>query len=94
MQIIEIKGKLLPPPEGHCRICARKHAPDAAHDATSVFFQMRFQMRYNRAGTWADAVAHLLPEQREAWRDVAEGLGVTWTEPPEGIDPISEPIDG
>jgi hypothetical protein len=50
---------LLPPPPGHCRICGTRHDPDDPHDATSLFWGMRFRMRYGRDGTWADACAHL-----------------------------------
>ncbi|CAN5407021.1 hypothetical protein BH11PLA2_BH11PLA2_34340 [soil metagenome] len=97
--IVEVQGfigsmKLMPPREGHCRICAVKHEPDSAHDATSLFFQMRFKMRHKRDGTWADAVAHLPPELRMAWRRCLEEFGGVWTEPPAGVEPIAEPIDG
>jgi hypothetical protein len=91
--------KLLPPPEGHCRICAVKHRPDEAHNAQSLFYQMRFRMRYGRDCTWADAIAHLDERAQRFWiehlnmaRD--NGLGNGYTEPPEGVAPIAEPIDG
>lgn len=104
MQAVEMKGMLLPPKEGHCRICAVKHEPDMPHDATSLFYGVRFKMRYGREGTWADAVAHLPPERQALVRKAFEittervngehGTAYVWTEPPEGVEPISEPIDG
>jgi len=94
MEVINGRAMLLPPAEGLCRICATDHQPQEAHHAVSLFYGMRFRMRYGRAGTWADAVAHLPVELREAWRKAVERSGFRWTEPPEGVDPISEPIDG
>lgn len=60
MEVVVATGKmmLLPPAEGHCRICAVKHGPQEAHNAHSLFYGMRFKMRYGREGTWADAVAN------------------------------------
>ena len=86
--------KLLPPPDGHCRICAVKHEPEMPHNAQSIFYQVRFKMRYGRDGTWADAAAHCPAELAEVWREKLEELGGKWTSPPEGIDVIVEPIDG
>lgn len=85
---------LLPPAEGLCRICAVDHEPDRPHNPDSLFYQMRFKMRYGRGGTWADAAAHMPVEQRKRFRQVVEFLGGIWTEPPEGVDPIAEPIAG
>lgn len=87
--------KLLAPPDGACRICARNpsHPPEQPHDAQSIFYGMRFRMRYGRDGTWADAIAHCDKHVRELWRDGLKKRGV-WTEPPAGVEPISEPIDG
>lgn len=93
MEIREVKPKLLPPPEGHCRICAIRHAPDMPHNADTVFYQMRFLLRYKRDGTWADAIAHCEPHVQAAWKNAIEDRG-RWTEPPDGIEPVAEPIDG
>jgi len=85
--------RLLPPKEGHCRICAVKHTPEMPHNAHSLFYQMRFKMRYKRDGTWADAIAHCSIKMKVYWRkNLIEKKA--WTEPPEGVEPISEPIDG
>lgn len=85
--------KLLPPPEGHCRICAVKHEPELPHNAQSLFYQMRFRMRYGRDGTWADALAHCTPKMQAFWKKGIQLKGA-WTQPPEGVEVISEPIDG
>lgn len=90
----KLKGMLLPPAEGLCRICAVDHEPQHPHNPESLFYQMRFKMRYGRAGTWADAVAHMPVEHRETIRDFVQERSGNWTEPPEGVEPISEPIDG
>ena len=85
---------LMPPEEGKCRICAVEHEPEMPHDATSLFYGLRFKMRYGREGTWADATAHCTPEMRAEWKALIPEHGGRWTEPPEGVEPISEPIDG
>lgn len=84
---------LLPPRDGHCRICAVKHDPEWPHNAQSLFYAMRFKMRYGREGTWADAIAHCGEQMKAHWRREL-GKKNAWTEPPAGVDPISEPIDG
>ena len=93
MKDIQIaKPMLLPPPKDHCRICAVKHEPNMAHDASSLFFQMRFRMRYGRDGTWADAIAHLSEESQKQWMQELIKRKL-WTEPREGESVIAEPID-
>lgn len=83
---------MLPPPEGCCRICGIEHLPKAAHNAQSIFYETRFQLRYKRQGTWADAIAHVPePERSRLEKRIRELNG--WTEPPEGVKPIAEPID-
>jgi hypothetical protein len=49
---------LLPAPPGHCALCAVKHQEHEMHDARSLFYGMRFQMKHGRSPRWADAVAH------------------------------------
>lgn len=85
--------KLLPPSDGHCRICAGDHEPEMAHNADSLFYQQRFRMRYGRDATWADAVAHCEPLVRMFWTHELKAK-VSWTEPTVGVEPIAEPIDG
>ncbi|MEZ5976516.1 MAG: hypothetical protein R3E96_17230, partial [Planctomycetota bacterium] len=58
---------LLPPAAGCCKICARKHEPNEAHDALSFYYLVRFDMVHGRQGTWADAIAHCPPEDRALW---------------------------
>ncbi len=96
MDVVEIEPrsfKLLPPPDGHCRICAVRHEPEMPHNAQSLFYGIRFRMRYGRDGTWADAIAHCPGDVCEAWtRELRKANA--WTEPAAGVDVISEPIDG
>ena len=91
--VVEGKMMLLPPPDGHCRICAVMHEPDMPHNAQSLFYGMRFKMRYGRDGTWADAIAHCTPEMQSYWIQGLTDRGA-WSEPPAGVEPIAEPIDG
>ncbi len=81
---------LLPPPEGHCIKCARRHHPGTAHDAQSLYYQVRFRLQHGRDGTWADAVAHCSEVVRQLWE---QGLRKrnAWSEPPQGVDVIAEP---
>ena len=80
---------LLPVAAGRCAHCASLHGPDDPHDMGSVFYGMRFLTRHGRDATYADAVAHLSPLDRESHQAVMEHIGLTWTEP-DG-EPISEP---
>ena len=93
MESVQGVMMLMPPPEGHCRICAMKHDPNVPHNGLSLFYGMRFKMRYGREGTWADAIAHCDEQTQEFWKLRLIERGA-WTEPAEGIDPIKEPIDG
>lgn len=94
MEVVQTgKLMLLPPPEGHCRICAVKHEPEMPHNAQSMFFQMRFKLRYGRDGTWADAIAHCSDAMKGHWMKHLTAANA-WTQPPAGVEPISEPIDG
>lgn len=95
MRVVKVKPLMLMPPlPGHCRICAVKHEPNDPHDATSLFYGTRFKLRYGREATWADAVAHLPEQAREITKQVVVELGALWTEPPAGVAPIAERIDG
>lgn len=84
---------LLPPAEGKCRICAVEHEPNEPHNAQSLFYGMRFKMRYGRDGTWADAIAHCTYDVQEHWERELRAANA-WTEPPQGVTPIEERIDG
>jgi hypothetical protein len=92
MEVVEKSFMLLPPADGKCRICAAEHKPESPHDGTSLFYHTRFNMRYKRPATWADAIAHCSPEMRAVIATFLAGKGL-WTEPPAGVKPISEPID-
>ena len=92
-KVIAAKPMLLPPGEGKCRICAVDHPPEQAHNAQSLFYQMRFNMRYGRPGTWADCIAHCSEDVQKHWITELRALNF-YTEPPEGVAPIAERIDG
>lgn len=93
-KLIPIKGgmSLLPAASGTCAVCATEHLPDQAHNLHSLFYGVRFVGTYGRDPTWADAVAHLPPVIQRMWKKAVERTdGVSWTEPPEGVEPIAEP---
>lgn len=91
MDAIEAKSfKMLPAKPGTCAFCASDHHPRHAHDLTSVFYGVHFKLKWKRDPTWADAVAHLAPGDRAAWKAAMVEAGVAWSEPEDG-EPIAEP---
>lgn len=84
--------QLLPPGPGKCRFCAVDHESNAPHNAQSMYYQMRFKMEHGRDGTWADAIAHLGVEAQLLVRNMLEQKNA-WTQPPDGVEPISELLD-
>jgi len=87
--------KMLPAKRGTCSMCATKHRENEAHNLQSLFYGMRFLMKWGRDATWQDAVAHLQPEQQRQWLLVAMEMyrtnGLTWTALLPDVDPIAEP---
>lgn len=69
---------LLPAAEGLCPICARAHEPELPHDATTLFYQTRFNMEHGRAATWTDAMEHCAPEVRIGWCIQLEAMKIDW----------------
>lgn len=84
---------LLPPPKDACPVCATKHEPNAAHNAVSMYYLYRFYGIHGRWPTWADAVAHLPADSQQHWKQAVVNAGHKWTEPPEGTEPIAEPLE-
>lgn len=82
--------RLLPPAPHVCQVCARNHAPDEPHDATTLFYRVQFRGRFGRDGTWADALAHCDAHTREVWTTQLQRIGA-YTEPPEDQEPIDQP---
>ena len=80
---------LLPPKPGTCPICAHDHPPDYPHNCQSIYYQMRFYGVRGRWPTWADAIAHCVPELQEMWKHELGKRGA-WTEPEDG-EPIADP---
>lgn len=72
------KMMLLPAKEGTCPICAREHEPELPHDASSLFYQTRFNMEHGRAATWTDAMEHCAAEVRIGWSIQLEMMGIDW----------------
>ena len=67
---------LLPPAADKCPECATAHAPEAPHNAQSLFYQMKFLMEHRRDPTWVDAMAHCTPEVRAQWTAELEAYGI------------------
>lgn len=61
------KFMLLPPAPGKCHLCAVDHQESMAHNAESVYYQVRFYMKHKRTGRWSDAVAHCPEEIQKLW---------------------------
>lgn len=80
---------LTPPPHGTCPACAVAHGDAEAHDATSLYYQMRFFGLRGRWPTWADAIAHCSPQAQALWKRYLDEFGA-WTEPADGR-PIADP---
>ena len=88
----ELSGKmmLMPARPGACVHCATKHGEHDPHNFQSVFWGMRFKMKWGRDPTHADCVAHLSGERQTCYRAALVQLGIEWTEP-DG-EPIREPF--
>ncbi len=71
-------------------MCASRHEEHLGHNLWSLFYMMRFKIKYGRDPTHADTVAHLPPDLAGLWRQAVENAGHEWTEP-EGDDPKAEP---
>jgi hypothetical protein len=68
-----------------------KHGAEEPHDAGSLYYQYRFYGLRGRWPTWADAVAHCTAQTQELWR-MALSKHAAWTEPPEDVEPIADPV--
>jgi hypothetical protein len=68
--------QLMPAAPGTCQECAQKHAPDEAHDATSLHYAFWFLQKHGRSHTWEDAIAHCSEERKQIWREHIRGYGV------------------
>tara|TARA_R110002049_G_scaffold59417_1_gene160655 strand:+ start:656 stop:1069 length:414 start_codon:yes stop_codon:yes gene_type:complete len=71
---------LQPPPSGRCPVCACKHAPYQPHNASSLYYVLRFHATHGRPVTWADAVAHCPALIRDAYCRHLKSAG-KWTQP-------------
>ncbi len=81
---------IMPAKPGTCAMCARGHPPEQPHDLHSIFYGVRFKMKYERDPTWADASAHCTPEIRDQRKEGLRSCGYEWTSPTDR-EPIREP---
>jgi hypothetical protein len=70
------KMTLLPAAPGLCPECATKHEPESPHNAQSLFYQVKFQMEYDRGATWVDAMAHCSDDIKTVWTRLLVARGV------------------
>jgi len=61
---------LLKPHPSKCQECAVDHLPGMPHDATSFYYQTKFNMENKRGATWADAMAHCADEMKQKWTEI------------------------
>lgn len=68
--------KLMPCAPNVCQVCAVDHDPKFAHNADSLYYQVKFQQEHGRWPTWGDAIAHCEPGMQEFWKQELRGKGV------------------
>lgn len=75
-------------------MCATAHDERLAHNFQSLFYGVRFKLKYGREPTHGDTIAHLTPDLQEVWKKMAVEVlrkhGIEWTEPVDG-NRIAEP---
>ncbi len=81
---------ILPAKSGTCAMCATDHPADMPHNLTSLFYGVRFKMKWGRDPTWSDAAAHCDAHIVKVWKEALAERGIEWTSPAEG-EPIREP---
>lgn len=79
---------VLPPREGACQVCGRRHDPGEPHDPEQMYYQVTFRGMIGRDPTWADALAHCSHQVRGAWEAALRRSG-HWSEPPAGEVPVA-----
>jgi len=79
-----VKMHLLPCAPEVCQQCAVDHAPEAAHNALSIYYQYKFYGEHGRWPTWKDAIAHCSPEVQAFWEQELRKMDA-WTEPSEEV---------
>lgn len=90
-KMIIAKPMLLPPAQDKCQECAVKHDPLQPHDATSLFYLVKFKMQNNREATWDDALSHCADDIKRHWRTELAKLGIdTASIYVRGGDPITQ----
>ena len=68
MEVQNVKMILMPPAKHLCQECGRDHDPKMPHDATSLYYQTKFQIEHGRPATWDDAMAHCDEATKELWK--------------------------
>lgn len=68
---------LMPPAEGACEVCAVKHDPREPHNPESFYWHVKRNKEGKPPPTWADALAHVDEDLREAWVALLAEHGVT-----------------
>lgn len=85
------KPMMMPSKAGTCIQCATDHPDNYPHNFQSITYQMRFRLKHDRDATHADTIAHLEEPLRSAWKEqLQKHPKITWSDPPEGVEPIAE----
>ena len=69
-------------PLGTCPECGRAHAEEMPHDQQSLAYQYKFYDQHGRWPTWADAMAHCMPEIKDLWAASLKEKGIDVEEEP------------
>ena len=81
---------ILPLLPGTCPVCATSHDPALPHNRDSLYYQMRFQQKFGRFPSWADAMSHC----DQHVRAVCMGLLTEHDISPDGIaEIVTKPED-
>lgn len=78
MDLLEGTMTLLPPAAHLCQTCAREHDDSFPHDATTLYYQTRFNMDHGRAATWADAMEHCDDDMKRQWGEQLTAMNIDW----------------
>lgn len=81
--------RLLPAKPGTCVQCATEHGVHDPHNWWSLFYQMRFQLKWGRWPTHADCVGHLPKPRQRLYQAALAEIGREWSEPAD--TPACEP---
>ena len=63
-------------PPGTCPWCAVAHDPTQPHNQQSLTWRYTYYDQHGRFPTWADAMAHCVPEVKAYWTEALKEHGI------------------